>query len=85
MNTRPDLDTSGNRCAKLDTRYPTRLSAKVLTSRMATSNYSKYIVQFTLCDEKFLKIAARLIAWLPIAFFHQIRLKIYRSFANPHR
>ena len=42
----PDLDTSGNRYAKPDPRYPTRLSAKVLISRIA--NYSTLIVPFTL-------------------------------------
>ena len=47
--------------------------------------FPKYIVQFTLCAEKFLKIAARSIAWLPIAFFGQISLKIIKSFANPHQ
>ena len=31
----PDPDTTGNRCAKPDPRYPTRLSAKVLISRCA--------------------------------------------------
>ena len=30
----PDPDTSGNRCAKPDPRYLTRLSAKVLISRI---------------------------------------------------
>ena len=46
MERRPDLDTSGNRCAKLDVRYPTRLSAKVLISRMTV--YSILIVTFSL-------------------------------------
>ena len=32
-NTRPNPDTSGNRCARPDLRNPTRLSAKVLISR----------------------------------------------------
>ena len=82
-NTLPDPDTSGNRYAKPYPRYPIRLSAKVLISRIA--NYS--IIPFTvwvqgLCGDKFLKSAARSIAWLTTGVFHQTGLNILRSFVN---
>ena len=46
MKTRADPDTSGIRCAKLDLRYPTRLSAKVRISRITV--YSILTVLFSL-------------------------------------
>ena len=45
-NTRLDPDTSGNRCTKPDPRYSTRLSAKVLISRIPV--YFILIVPFSL-------------------------------------
>ena len=45
-NTRLDPDTSGNRCTKPDPRYLTRLSAKVLISRIPV--YFILIVPFSL-------------------------------------
>ena len=50
----PDLDTSGNRCTKPDPRYPTRLSAKVLISRITV--YSILTVPFLLSSESFCRI-----------------------------
>ena len=83
----PDPDTSGNRYAKPDPSYPTRLSAKVLISRIA--NYSTLIVPFTvwmqgLLGEKFLKSTAQSISWLTTGVFPQTSLKIL-SFVNLHR
>ena len=42
-------DTSGNRCPKPDPRYPTRLSIKVLISKIAV--YSILTVQFSSCAQ----------------------------------
>ena len=80
INTRPDPDTSDNRCAKPGPRYPTRLSTKVLISML--SDYYILNVSFSLraqslCDEPVMRISAQSIAWLPVdIFFTKITVNI---------
>ena len=81
----PDPDTSGNRYAKLDLRYPTRLSAKVLISRISV--YSILNVPFSSwaqcqSSENFCPIKR-----LGYNSAHSLKQswKISRGLSNPHR
>ena len=81
-NSRPDPDPSSNRCAKPDVRYPTRLSAKVLTSRITvhsilTVTFSSW-VQSPWCH-RVAKIAAR-----SNDLLNSAKLEILRMLSNPH-
>ena len=85
-NTRPDPDTSGNRCAKPDPRYPTRLSAKVLITRIA--NYSTLLCHLHFeCKVFAVRIFWKLLADRSLGYqsaYSVNKPEMLMSFANPH-
>ena len=77
----PDPNTSGNRCATPDPRYPTPLSAKVLISRMTV--YSILTVQSSWHQSSENSCP---INWLATTrLLPNIRLKILMNLSSPHR
>ena len=87
MEQTPGSEKSGNRCSKPDPRYPTRLSVKVLISRITV--YSILTVPFfyerSLHGARVLKIAAPSIDWLQHDVFHETKLEILMTLSNTHR
>ena len=84
-NTGPYPNTSGNRCANPDPRCQTRLSDKVLISRITV--YFILTVLFSFCehsshDARALKTAAWSINWLQLGIFPLTKLKILRSLSK---
>ena len=72
MEQTPGSVKSGNRCSKPDLRHPTRLSVKVLISRITVYSIltAPFFYERSLHGARVLKIAARSIDWLQHGVFH---------------
>ena len=77
----PNLDTSGNRCAKHGSNYPIKCPSPDIKANhffhIFNATFSPW--SQSLCGEQVLKIFAQSIAWLLVGISPQTKLKILRS------